>query len=211
MNLFESFWQILFPEHCLGCKKAGSPLCARCLSALPPPREELPDIISFFEYRNETVKQALWQLKYRNKKGLARALAESLADRLSAELAELAVFKNFKDPLLVPTPLTPRRFRKRSYNQAALLADELSQLTGLPALSALCKIKETPTQVSVRDRTARLSNLIGAFGVISPEKIKERNIFVVDDIATTGATIAEARRALLAAGAKKVLGLTVAH
>jgi competence protein ComFC len=205
-----NLWQIIFPEVCLACRRRGDLLCAACLGAAPPPAEEIPEIISLFDYRHETLKKAIWHLKYRNKKQLARALGIGAAERLLPELSDLALFKNFDDPILVPVPAAAGRLARRSYNQAELLAFTISLRTGFPLVRALKKIKETPSQVTLRDRAMRLRNLHGAFAVVD-KKVKGRNVFVVDDVATTGATIAEARRALLAAGAARVLGLTIAH
>ena len=166
---------------------------------------------SLFDYRNEVIKKAIWYLKYRNKKTIAAILARGLYDRLLPELDELQTFQNFGEPVLVAVPLSKKRLRERGYNQSALIAEELAQLTGFKLLNCVTKIKETPTQVSIKDRAKRLANLQGSFRVFNKEKIKDKNILLIDDVTSTGATIEELRKTLLEAGAGKVLGLTIAH
>ena len=186
-------------------------VCQSCIDNLPSSTKELPDIISLFDYTNELVKKLIWHLKYRNKTSLAKIFAAAIYDRIVPELEELETMNNFENPILVPIPLSKNRLKERGYNQSELLVDELAKLTNLEALVCLEKIKETPTQVSIKNREKRLANLSSCFIPIKIEKIKDRNIFVVDDVTTTGTTIEEARKTLLEAGAKKVLGLTIAH
>ena len=76
----------------------------------------------------------------------------------------------------------------------------------------LCiKNKETIHQANIKNRNIRLKNLIGSFIVKNKEEIKNRNIILIDDITTTGATLNEARKTLKKAGAKKIVAFTVAH
>ena len=123
------------------------------------------------------------------------------------------MFENFVDPLLVPIPLSKKRLHERGYNQAELLARALVKHSGEKIrieTNALFKVRETGRQAMIHERSRRLGNLAKAFHADSTH-VRGKNIVLIDDITTTGATIVEARRALKKAGARKVLALTVAH
>lgn len=77
--------------------------------------------------------------------------------------------------------------------------------------NVLYKTQDTPSQVSIKDREKRLNNIKGSFAVKNPELIKDRNIILIDDVSTTGATVTEAKKVLREAGAKKVIGVVVAR
>ncbi|MEO5798227.1 MAG: ComF family protein [Gemmatimonadales bacterium] len=128
-------------------------------------------------------------------------LADSFARRMVPLLADVG------DVDLVPVPLAARRRQQRGYNQAEMLAEALSRLTGLPARTdRLYRSRETPTQTRLTPE-ARLANLAEAF-VAAPS---DRSAWLVDDVFTTGATLTSASRALLDAGAPQVGAVTFAR
>ena len=113
--------------------------------------------------------------------------------------------------ILVPVPLHYSRLVKRRYNQSALLVLELSKLTGLTAdLTSLVKFKSTKPQVHFSGQE-RVKNVKGVFKVKTPAKIKGKRIILIDDVLTTGSTVRECSKVLLAAGAASVDVLTVAR
>ena len=199
----------LLPQKCFGCGKENETLCRECLAKIDMP--SLPkegDIFSAADYGDETAKKAIWMLKYRGAKNLAEPLAELLNTRCLTKLE----IKNISDWLVVPVPLSKERLRERGYNQAELIAKHLSLLQRLNLCAdALVKIKDTPAQVSVKNKRERLKNLDGAFAVKNPEKILGKKIILIDDVSTTGATIREAKKTLRANGAKKVIAFVVAR
>jgi predicted amidophosphoribosyltransferase len=77
--------------------------------------------------------------------------------------------------------------------------------------NVLVKIEDTEHQARIKDRNVRLKNLAGTFAVKNPELIAKKNIILIDDVTTTGATLNEARRTLKKSGARKVIAFTVAH
>jgi ComF family protein len=115
---------------------------------------------------------------------------------------------------LVPIPLAPKRLRQRGYNQSEALARALGSRWKLPVLPhVLERTRETPTQTALTPET-RLANVAGAFGVSNDQwsMIHDHStLIIVDDVFTTGATLAEAARALEQAGAKRVYGITFAR
>jgi ComF family protein len=114
--------------------------------------------------------------------------------------------------LIVPVPLHPERERVRGFNQAALLARELSRLTGLPVdEESLVRTVHTELHRAGMDALARRESVQNAFAVQRPRLIAGEQVLVVDDVFTTGATASACARALLAAGAKQVYVLTVAR
>lgn len=173
------------------------------------------DVSALFEYSDPIVREAVWMLKYRGNKKIARLLAAVLYDELLAFLEEYAPLANFTDPLLIPVPLSKKRLRERGWNQCELLTDELERLDAgrnfAVRKDALAKTKETPSQTKTENRGSRMKNLANCFAVKNPVLVAGRNIILIDDVATTGATLEEARRALRNAGARKVIAFTVAH
>jgi ComF family protein len=111
---------------------------------------------------------------------------------------------------LVAVPLGQARLRARGYDQAARLADHLARASGAPRLRrALRRVKETPPQVG-RSRAGRAANLAGAF-VADPDRVAGRDLVLVDDVVTTGATVEAAARALRQAGARRVTVVALAR
>ena len=131
------------------------------------------------------------------------------------------ILPNFRNEefLAIPIPLHKNKLRQRGFNQAELLAREFSKLSKVQLLTnALIKIKETPAQAEVSNKEARIKNLDGAFLVnpksfnyLTAQPLNHLTIILIDDVSTTSATLIHAAKALQAAGAKKIIGLIVAH
>jgi ComF family protein len=193
-------------------------------------------IFPLYDYRNPVIKKSLWLLKYKGKKRLANVYAEIIYDKILEELSELSVMENFIEPVLIPIPLSPKRYRERGYNQAQLICEELIKINNLRhsvdvnnanntylrhgvnmqlEKNILIKPKETEHQARIKNRNIRLKNLSGSFAIKNTAeniaRIKSKNIILIDDIITTGATLSEARKVLKQNGARKVIAFTVAH
>jgi ComF family protein len=158
-------------------------------------------------------REAVHALKYR---GLPR-----IADDLALVMVQPAPAGE-EPSVLVPIPLAARRLRQRGYNQSEWLATALGRRWQLPVRSdLLSRVRETATQTALTPET-RLANVAGAFamrnakcgmrnergGVDSAFPIPHSTLILVDDVFTTGATLAEAARALEQAGARRVYGVT---
>lgn len=148
-------------------------------------------------------REAIHDLKYRRIRSRAGVLADVLAEALARR--PLAV------DVLAPVPLAPGRLRQRSFNQSALVAQLVGERLGLTvAPEALIRTRETPPQVG-RTAAERRTNIAGAFACRLPDAVKGRRVAVVDDVMTTGATLAACAEPLRLAGATRVYGLVAAR
>jgi ComF family protein len=143
------------------------------------------------------------RLKYSDRAELARPIARWMA-RAGADILADA-------DLLTPVPLHPLRLWRRRFNQAAVLAREISREVGKPCdVNALLRVKATQSQVGLT-RIQRVENMQGAFRVRDGAPVRGLNVVLVDDVLTSGATANAASRALLRAGAKRVDALVFAR
>jgi competence protein ComFC len=203
------FLNFLFPQQCLGCGKKNEILCQECLKRIDyPTLLKYNNIFAASDYNDEIVKKAIWMLKYRGIKQIAEPLTELIKQRIGDKI-------KIQDNLIIPIPLSKKRFKERGFNQAELIAKYLTSDADGKNIGCLTnvlyKIKETSSQVSIKNREERLNNLRGSFGVKNPELIKNKNIILIDDVSTTGATIREARKVLREAGAQKIIATVVAR
>jgi len=216
---------LLFPPRCVGCGALGHwlcptcqeqmaplepPLCSQCgipltraglcsaCASHPLPRFHLRSAV-FFE---GPARQAVHRLKYRGQTAVAAPLARIMYEMWERERPTAEV--------VVPVPLHPAREEERGFNQAALLARELSNLVGLPlAESGLQRVRHTPPQVGL-SRRERQQNVRGGFRCQDPA-LRGRQILLVDDVCTTGATLQAAAHALWEGGAGEVWAFTLAR
>ena len=214
MKILSKILSVLFPQKCLGCKKENEILCLDCLEKISRPDTPfLNGVHVTANYQDAVLKKALWMLKYQGAKQLAKPLAELVKKRVWKKLET-------EGWIIVPVPLSWVKLRRRGYNQAELIARHLFNFqpayrTGKNNLlwggGLLSKIRETKSQVEVKDREERLANIIGSFEIRNPETIRGKKIILIDDVRTTGATMSEAKKILKSAGAKKVVGVVVAR
>jgi ComF family protein len=123
------------------------------------------------------------------------------------------IYMNDSSSILVAAPLSRERLRERGFNQAELIAREVSKQIGLELVLCVEKIKHTPSQVTIGNKKSRLTNLVGAFALIPTaiNQIKNRNIILIDDVYTTGATIREITKELRKAHPRSIKSYTLAH
>lgn len=150
------------------------------------------------------LKEAIHRFKYNGRRSLAAYLAELMAGALRAEPLFAGV------DLIIPVPVSGDRLRQRGFNQAALLAKEIGVMIKIPVDGrSLVKDFETPAQAGL-SRSARESNLAGAFRVTNTAKVYGKQVLIIDDVFTTGSTMSAASYIIRHAGAKQVFGLTAA-
>ena len=216
---------LLLPPRCGGCRRVGSwlcaacrvrirrleePLCRRCGAEVASSRSDcgcrvrLPSLTrlrSAVAYEGPAEK-AIHRFKYEGWRRLSRPLARLLAERL--------VVEGVASRWVVAVPLHPDRFRQRGFNQAELLAAEMRRLLVLEAgAGELVRTRPTPPQVG-RDRRARFENVKDAFAWRGPPLVGEP-ILLIDDVATTGATLDACAAALKRAGSGPVTGVSIAR
>lgn len=150
------------------------------------------------------MRQAILLFKYGRRPSLGRHLG-----RLMAEAAERLLDPREFD-LLIPIPLHPGRERERGFNQAALLAREVGRAWGLRVGHGLVR-RIRATEAQSGRRPEREANVKGAFEVAQPDRVEGRRLLLIDDVFTTGATVNECAKVLLAAGAVEVGVYTLAR
>ena len=207
---------------CPGCwakiKKNTPPFCRRCGRHLKersltgnicPSCVRRPPIFdrAFCPCSYEGVlKELIQDFKYRNKDFLGGILSSLMAEFIR----EYELPLEFIDSI-IPIPLHKTRLREREFNQSQILAAHLSEEFGIEMLTeGLIRNRSTRAQADLEGE-ARLENVKGSFSVKQAEKVRGKNILLVDDVLTTGATSSEAASALKSSGANIVFILSLAN
>jgi ComF family protein len=193
---------LLAPARCAACDVELEPghegFCVVCEPLLEP-LQGAEAAMAALRYGGPLA-SAMRRFKYGGRAELARPLARAMAERARSACAGTDA--------IVPVPLHVRRLRERGFDQASLIAGELARIVGVPRrLDLLERVRATPVQAAL-DRQARLENVAGAFSA-SPT-VAGLRVLVLDDVRTTGATLSDACRALLGAGAAQVKPLALA-
>lgn len=189
---------------CPGC---GGPMtgimdmCSSCMHAAAA--RPWSKAFSLYEMRGFG-KELIHEFKYRKNHHLCRPIARMIAMHLGDSIRQ----EGFDS--IIPTPLHWFRKIQRGYNQSEYLAEQLGSELDLPVIRNLRRKKWTHQQAHL-DQKARIQNLKGAFRVVHPEKIAGKSLLLVDDVLTTGATLAAATQCLLDAGAEKICILVIAR
>jgi ComF family protein len=219
---------LLFPPQCALCRRTGSMLCDQCASFLPaadgdrcarcggavthgavcrpcdtrPPAFELLRSAFVME---EGARDLVHALKYNGMSSLAETMAAPVVTLIREEPGLAGV------DLVVPIPLHRGRQRSRGYNQSALLAKHVSRAAGLPlAVTAARRIRATRPLAKSMNAEHRRTIVEGAFAA-DRAQVERRCVLLIDDVATTGATLDACAKALLEAGAASVRCVTFAR
>jgi ComF family protein len=214
-------FDFFLPRFCPGCNKKllpdGHPVCIECLSSILIADEIrledeydrnfssskiIKDFYSRFVFETDkTLQSVIHALKYQKKFKLGMFLGEILSEGIKT--------RNWQLDLIVPVPIHPLKKVERGYNQSDYIVKGLSKSLKIPYSTKLIKrTRHTESQTKLKMK-ARAQNVADAFDVRNTIELSGKNILIVDDIITTGATIQECGRALVKGGAKTVYACSV--
>lgn len=207
--------ELLWPHRCSACGQGSSVACARCLWSFVAPapsklRFRYLDSLHIATSLTPTVQSFVYTLKYRGVRDLAAPLADRMCDLLAPRHSTRRLCGS--NPLFIPVPLHSTRLRERGFNQAELLARRLTTTIAMPLdITSLIRSRATHQQAKQSHRSERFTNIEGAFAAPENAAILNRDIVLIDDVATTGATLDDCARALKSAGARTVSAIVLAH
>ena len=208
-NLLGAVLDLLFPSRCVFCRdilKSGEVgICSCCQNKLPwivgQEAEQKFEFISLcvspLWYQSD-VRDSIRRYKFHDNSGYAKTYGHLLAQCITDHLAG-------RYDLITWVPLSAKSLKKRGYDQSMLLAMATALELNEVAVETLRKTRNTDTQSSLKDDSARRANVLGAYDVIDPELVVGKRILLIDDVVTTGSTISECARTLLTVGAKDVI------
>ena len=217
-NWAEAAASLFFPHHCAGCGTdrldKQTEICLRCLHRLPLTNfTEQPDnpvekifwgrthvqaaTSLFFYSQNSLMQVLLHELKYRGNQALGIQLGSLLGTALKNN-------SRFQVDVLVPVPLHSSKEKSRGFNQATLICQGMAAVTGLPVCTTLLRKNTERSTQTKKDRAERWENMVDVFEATLPDQSKYKNILLVDDVITTGATLEACGQALLETGKRKL-------
>lgn len=219
-GVLRSLSQLFFPETCAGCAEklttSEQYICADCLSSLAilSPEDRLAEykgkyeadklidaIYPLFGMMKDSIEiEIIHHIKYRNKQRMAVFLGRRHAEE---------IIDYYDCDILTPVPLHKLKKLERGYNQSELFSAGISELSGIPVVNALTKIKYTETQTH-KSGFERRKNIYNTFILTEGVSVEGKSVLLVDDVLTTGSTVSECARVLREHGAAKVAVATLA-
>lgn len=232
MALFEINWrslvELVFPARCLSCGvevQSGKVICEKCFPAIRFNQTlfcgrcrarmaisrrichpNFPYILGAAgNYSDETLKNLIHEFKFRSVKQAAGFLGGLLADYARGIPFPWRLF------LVMPVPLSKKRERKRGFNQSEMIAEVFAKNLGLPIeTKVLRRHKNAKPQSEIQGWERRRENVRNCFSVTAPAALKGKNVILIDDVTTSGATLLEAAVTLKKCGVRRIVGLVVA-
>jgi len=206
--MFKNILDLFFPVQCLGCNREKQFLCDSCLDKIPPHKKQsVKNLIIAGDYSYPLLKKAIHQFKYNFVKGLSLPLSQLMIKKIKKYNFD------YKNSVLLPVPLHPRRLRWRGFNQAELLAQEIGKNLNIAvANNILIRTKHNLPQVKISDAYQRKQNIQNAF-ILNPRfpvDLKNKIIILVDDVCTTGATLNQCAEVLKPLKPKAIWALVLA-
>ena len=212
--VFKSVLDLLYPPRCAFCRdflQKGQTLCPQCAESLPfceglDARQE-GDVFSFCVsplYYEGSVRESHHRYKFQGASAYARTYAPLVAQCIAAHCAG-------QYDLISWVPLSRKRLRKRGYDQAKLLAIAVAAELNTTAVATLKKVRNASAQSGLGGRDERRANIAGAYELLDSAAVSGKRILLIDDIITTGSSLAECAQCLLMADAKEVLCATLAR
>jgi ComF family protein len=209
----ESFLHLLFPHVCTGCGSdllsEESMLCMRCMDAMPETSFELHSnnpvekkfwgrlpLVSataqFYFTKESLMQHLMHQFKYKGNKELGLQFGRIMGDQLQRS-------DRFHIDALIPLPLFPVKEKRRGYNQATVLCNDMADNMKIPVLDkVIIRPQHTETQTK-KGRIERWKNMEGKFVLTNAKAISNKHVLLIDDVVTTGATLEACGNELLKA------------
>jgi len=234
--ILSSIIDAIFPYKCVGCGKYLDKeyLCRPCFNTLPIKKQnecigchrptplgrtcvfcrdscDVNQLLIVSDFKNTIIKSIIKLFKYRFIQDLSKPLGQ-LTFKYVDHLAKHNHFSIVQgNPLLVPVPLFKTREYWRGFNQADVLARLVARHYRLDVGEGLIRTAHSRPQAELEDRLERISNVGGLYACVDPEMFRGRNIILIDDVCTTGATLNECARVLKEAGGISVTALAIAR
>lgn len=214
MSIFDYILDLIYPRKCVFCGKVldETDICSACAEKLPYTKGDeafqklafIPKCVSPLYYE-DAVRESFLRYKFAGVQAYAARYGLIMSECIENNLDCSAI------DVISCVPLSKKRLRKRGYNQAQLLAKEISASLGIPFRPLLCKIKDNPAQSGTKSAKERANNVVGVYSIQANADIEGKTVLLVDDIVTTGATLSECARVLRKAGAGQVYAATLAR
>lgn len=206
---------LIFPKICYGCKTFGYYICPVCAQKLEiksikiDTQNNFEGIVSVLKY-NSFVKNFIYDLKYDFVSDLSDEVAKICIQKIKINYPHLLQYWQQKNFCLIPIPLHLFRQNWRGFNQSSLLGQKIAQSLDLNfSENILIRTINTTSQVKLKNKRQRFSNLYSAFSLNPNQKIPE-NIILFDDVMTTGSTLISAKNTLTTSPASRYWCLTLA-
>ena len=212
MKLLHRMSALLFPPKCVLCQKLlekqETDLCHSCrteISDFEKSKRSIPFLESWTAlwYYSGSVRKSLLRFKFGNRRSYAQVYGRLLAMKLLREYPD-----GFD--ILTWTPISRLRRLRRGYDQVELLAQAVGSELGVEPIPTLLKVRNNPPQSTIHGFAQRKANVLGAYRPVDPDRFRGKRVLLLDDIITSGATVSEAARVLLTAGANEVICAAVA-
>lgn len=204
-HLRKNIIDILFPKICVGCGEEGNYICEKCSLFLSEAtsifgKGNLREVVSVWEYEG-LIKKIIFKIKYEGMFDAINELVEKAFERREPYIPE--------DMVITFVPMFLKKEKRRGFDQAELIVRKVGEITGREVLPLLEKIKDTPSQTEL-DREERMKNVRNSFQMKKGASCP-RDILIVDDVWTSGATMEECARVLRKSGARNIRGFVLAR
>lgn len=214
MKLLEYIAGLIYPDKCVFCEKVleRGDICLKCAAELPYTKgDAISQKFAFIDkcvsplYYKDKVRESIHRFKFRGCSAYGRRYGAMLAECVENNLDCGSI------DVISWIPLSKKRLRSRGYDQARLIAEELSKRTGIACAPLLKKVKDNKAQSLSRDVGQRRKNVAGVYAAVDAAAVSGKCVLLVDDVVTTGSTLSESARMLRKAGAKAVYAAALAR
>ena len=210
---FTKIISILFPETCVICGKANISFCQDCIQELPKASFlEDPWMHSLFSYQNKQVRKVVHALKFNRTQSIANHLGPHLHELIQNTISDKITLDEKSLLTLLPVPRMQLHLNTRGFDAILALCESIKVQNSNQYVIENTSIIRVNTKAQVGlSRQERLLNMKDAFHVKDTTTLLGSTVCIIDDVITTGSTLRELKKVCLAAGAKEVFAITIAH